>query len=339
MQNKTGNSIFYVYDEHSAIDSCSFITNSDSRTIKNIQYLPFSESNRPLAVSSRIPLNYKKQYEQQRSTANYYTPYKFSGKEKDEETSYSYFGARYYMSDVSVWLSVDPMWDDYPYQSPYTYCAWNPINVIDPDGRSEGNPDNYTMDEKGNIKFQEKTDDDHDVLFTQESWDNGKKDESINVEKGVLGNPVVSCETVENKDTKVSAEEDVNLYFFKNSKERKSFYNFVVSNSKVEWQSIKAIDGNCKTQNVVGTNHQRNRVMIGTILKTTFGNDLIQSNHNHPAGSLSLSPADKRSVTLNPNTKFRLSIVCRNGKSSYVRHYLYGKNGFLKKDGDYVYEE
>ena len=55
--------------------------------------------------------------------------------------SYSYFGARYYLSDISVWASVDPLAEDYPYQSPYTYCGWNPINVIDPDGMSEGNPD------------------------------------------------------------------------------------------------------------------------------------------------------------------------------------------------------
>ncbi len=71
----------------------------------------------------------------QRSTANYYTPYKFSGKEKDEETSYSYFGARYYMSDVSVWLSVDPLKENYPNLSSYMYCIGNPIKYIDPDGK------------------------------------------------------------------------------------------------------------------------------------------------------------------------------------------------------------
>ena len=50
---------------------------------------------------------------------------------------YSYFGARYYMSDVSVWLSVDPMREKYPYQSPYTYCGWSPIKIMDPNGTSE----------------------------------------------------------------------------------------------------------------------------------------------------------------------------------------------------------
>jgi len=62
-------------------------------------------------------------------------PYTFSGKEKDSETGYSYFGARYYDSDLSVWLSVDPMATIYPMLSPYTYVANNPIMFYDPDGK------------------------------------------------------------------------------------------------------------------------------------------------------------------------------------------------------------
>ena len=63
----------------------------------------------------------------------------FSGKEKDAETGYHYFGARYYNSDLSLWLSVDPMSDKYPSLSPYNYCAWNPMKLVDPDG-GEINP-------------------------------------------------------------------------------------------------------------------------------------------------------------------------------------------------------
>ena len=60
--------------------------------------------------------------------------YTFSAKEKDSETGLSYFGSRYYSSDLSVWLSVDPMSDKYPSLSPYTYCADNPVKLVDPDG-------------------------------------------------------------------------------------------------------------------------------------------------------------------------------------------------------------
>ena len=63
-------------------------------------------------------------------------PFVFIGKERDEETGYGYFGARYMDHDLmTLWLSVDPMADKYPSISPYAYCAWNPVKLVDPDGR------------------------------------------------------------------------------------------------------------------------------------------------------------------------------------------------------------
>ena len=59
----------------------------------------------------------------------------FTGKEKDPETGYSYFGARYLDHELTtMWLSVDPMADKYPSISPYAYCAWNPLKLVDPNG-------------------------------------------------------------------------------------------------------------------------------------------------------------------------------------------------------------
>lgn len=59
----------------------------------------------------------------------------FNGKEKDHETGFHYYGARYYWSELLTgWLSVDLMMDKYPGISPYAYCTWNPIIMIDPDG-------------------------------------------------------------------------------------------------------------------------------------------------------------------------------------------------------------
>jgi RHS repeat-associated protein len=62
-------------------------------------------------------------------------PYTFSGKEKDVETGYGYFGARYYDSGLSICLSVDPMAENTPFASPYAYCINNPIILHDPDGQ------------------------------------------------------------------------------------------------------------------------------------------------------------------------------------------------------------
>ena len=52
--------------------------------------------------------------------------YTFNGKEKDYESGYHYYGARYYWSELLTgWLSIDPMMDKYPSISPYNYCMWS----------------------------------------------------------------------------------------------------------------------------------------------------------------------------------------------------------------------
>ncbi len=114
------------------LGSSSFITDFYGTPTQHLQYLPFGET-----------------FVEQ-TNGSFNTPYKFSGKEKDEETGYSYFGARYYMSDISIWNSVDPMADKYPNISPYAYCNWNPVMLVDPDGRDwfEGNETHTWRDSK-----------------------------------------------------------------------------------------------------------------------------------------------------------------------------------------------
>ncbi|MDI6833687.1 MAG: RHS repeat-associated core domain-containing protein [Bacteroidales bacterium] len=59
---------------------------------------------------------------------------KFTTKELDNETNYTYFGTRYYDSE----LSVDPMASFRSCVSPYSYCQNNPIGRIDPTGALDG---------------------------------------------------------------------------------------------------------------------------------------------------------------------------------------------------------
>gem|GEM_PF-3427769 len=61
--------------------------------------------------------------------------YKFTGKERDTETNYDYFGARYYDSRLGRWLQVDPLAEKYPGWSPYNYALNNPLIIIDPNGK------------------------------------------------------------------------------------------------------------------------------------------------------------------------------------------------------------
>ena len=66
---------------------------------------------------------------------DYNERFKFTGKERDEETGYGYFGARNYTSAASIWLSPDPLLNKYPEISPYAYCYWNPMRYVDKDRR------------------------------------------------------------------------------------------------------------------------------------------------------------------------------------------------------------
>ena len=79
------------------------------------------------------------------------TTFPFTSKERDRETGFFYFGARYYDSDLSgLFLSVDPMSDKYPSLSPYAYCAWNPIKMVDPEGREALKECGWWKDKKTN---------------------------------------------------------------------------------------------------------------------------------------------------------------------------------------------
>lgn len=102
------------YPDH--LGSSSYITNLDGEVSQHIEYVPFGE----------VFL------EERNNTWN--TPYLFNAKEFDEETGMYYYGARYYEPRVSLWMSCDPMEENTPFYSTYSYCLNNPILLIDPDG-------------------------------------------------------------------------------------------------------------------------------------------------------------------------------------------------------------
>ncbi len=118
---------FVYHPDH--LGSASFVTNIDGYVMQHLQYLPYGE----LFVS-------------QRNSEEFDSRYKFTAKELDNETSYTYFGARYYDSELSGWLSVDPMSDERRWVSPYAYCQWNPVVLVDPRGMLD---DWYRDDETG----------------------------------------------------------------------------------------------------------------------------------------------------------------------------------------------
>jgi RHS repeat-associated protein len=67
--------------------------------------------------------------------------YRYTGKERDEETGLYYHGARYYIPWLARWSAVDPLQGAMPEWSPYNYGYCNPITWTDPTGMQPGSGD------------------------------------------------------------------------------------------------------------------------------------------------------------------------------------------------------
>ncbi len=85
-------------------------------------------------------------YEWNSGTASFSSPYRFNGKELDQETGLAYYGARYYDNQLSIWLSVDPLAHERERLTPYNFVSNNPILRTDPTGALDGD----YFDEDGN---------------------------------------------------------------------------------------------------------------------------------------------------------------------------------------------
>ena len=203
----------------------------------------------------------------------------FTGKEKDSESSFRYFGARYYDSEaLTGWLSVDPMSDKYPSISPYAYCAWNPVKLVDPDGR-----DWYDIDKNGHVtKNTEKQNEsnEHDVLYSTST------SKQISLPLGTITN--VDDESFSNgqEGVQVSLSSKVSI------KDRMDAFKFVSDNTNVEWSMSSFLGNNSNwyfelttsysdgSDNVMG---RRNDDFGGMVVESYIdaGYTFVARIHNH----------------------------------------------------------
>ena len=120
---------FYYHSDH--LGSTSYITDQQANVTQYDAYLPYGE----LLVDEHS------------SSAD--LPYKFNGKELDEETGLYYYGARYMSPVTSMWYGVDAMAEGKTSIGSYVYCMGNPIRMIDPDGNWERNSNGNLVAQKG----------------------------------------------------------------------------------------------------------------------------------------------------------------------------------------------
>ena len=158
---------YYYHSDH--LGSAQFVTDWKGRQYENIEYTPYGElwtyksktamlflttynnflAKQPAGLIEEVAAGLDK------------LPFRFTGKEMDEETGLYYYGARYLDPKYSRWLSGDPALGEYIPQAPindeakkhnenlldmggvfntvnlhvYHYAGNNPVKYTDPDGR------------------------------------------------------------------------------------------------------------------------------------------------------------------------------------------------------------
>ena len=115
---------FFIHGDH--LGSTSYLTDERGLPYQFMMYLPYGET----MIDQRSGVC---------STPYRYTPLArptraIAGQELDEMTQLYYYGARYYNPRIGNFMSVDPLADAFPSQSPYLYAYNNPIRFIDVDG-------------------------------------------------------------------------------------------------------------------------------------------------------------------------------------------------------------
>ena len=105
---------FFYHSDH--LGSTSYITDDKANITQYDAYLPYGE----LLVDEH--------------SSSEDLPYKFNGKQFDEETGLYYYGARYMNPMASIWYGVDALTEKYPTMAGMIYCMNNPVRLVDPDG-------------------------------------------------------------------------------------------------------------------------------------------------------------------------------------------------------------
>jgi RHS repeat-associated protein len=111
--------LFWYHPDY--LGNVDLVTERDGKTYEFFTYNPWGEE----------------MHQYNANTFGFSSPYRFNSKEKDEETGLHYYGARYYQSKLSVWMSVDPKAHMAPDWTPYRFGFANPLLYTDPDGKFE----------------------------------------------------------------------------------------------------------------------------------------------------------------------------------------------------------
>ena len=199
--------------------------------------------------------------------------YKFEGKELDRTFGLDNYDihARQYFAMAPMWDRVDPLAEDNPQFSPYSYCMGNPVNLGDYNGMDE-----WSFDQNGNVVSRIRKEDYDLVRIVNES---GKNIASKQWGYGTIMNE-------ENQTFDVPLE-------INGSQAGSEIFEFLSDNTSVEWTEIKTNDSfELGCYDFISTSHEKSSESTGMPLALDLlkaGYLIMEMNHNHPSGSLNPS--------------------------------------------------
>ncbi|MFN8484247.1 MAG: SpvB/TcaC N-terminal domain-containing protein [Anaerolineae bacterium] len=117
----------YQFGNH--LGSASLELDEQAKIISYEEYTPYGSTS----------------YQAVRSQTETPKRYRYTGKERDEETGFTYHGARYYAPWLGRWTSCDPA----SHINLYSYCEDRPTILHDPDGRQERPREGYQANVTG----------------------------------------------------------------------------------------------------------------------------------------------------------------------------------------------
>ena len=107
-------SVNYYITDH--LGSVRAVTDAEGEVLDTFDYMPYGSE-----ISS---------------TSSTTTDYRFTGKEKQNAFGNSniYDSFARFQNTYGRFMSIDPKAESFYHISPYTYCAGDPVNLVDPDG-------------------------------------------------------------------------------------------------------------------------------------------------------------------------------------------------------------
>ena len=141
----------YIYSNH--LQSASLELDEVGEVISYEEYHPYGTTSYQ-AMNASIKATAKR--------------YRYTGKERDDESGLYYHGARYYIPWLARWTAIDPMEAKYAGMSPYNYSFNNPVMYNDPSG-ADPEDENFPTNPSVGQVFKSKSGDNH-IYTDSERW-------------------------------------------------------------------------------------------------------------------------------------------------------------------------